>query len=234
MREIFEVTRAWNGVIAALLYIIIALKTGAPLYPALAIFFATSFGNAVNDYFDFLIDAEKKPSRPIPSGKIGRGSVLFLSIILLALSLLFSGKALPLVLFTDILLFLYSWKIKRLNKPLGNAVVAFVSALVPFVPLSFVPFNPLPLSSVIFTVMLAREIAKDVEEKDVSGLYGSLGPWALHLSIGSLLSSLLIPAPISVLIAFLPLFFFKSPKMVQEAMKAGFLIFMVSYLLWGG
>ena len=37
----------------------------------LVVFFVTGAGNAINDYFDYEIDAINKPSRPIPSGKIG-------------------------------------------------------------------------------------------------------------------------------------------------------------------
>ena len=83
----------------------------------ITVFLITGAGNAINDYFDASIDAVNRPERPIPSGRLTKGSVYKFSILLFACGILiayFIGT-IPLViaLFNSMLLYVYAFSLKR-------------------------------------------------------------------------------------------------------------------------
>ncbi|CUT04389.1 geranylgeranylglycerol-phosphate geranylgeranyltransferase [Candidatus Chrysopegis kryptomonas] len=126
-------------------------------------------GNIINDFFDVEIDRINKPERPIPSGLITRKSSLliyFLTTISgLALTLFLNKLARGIALISTMIIFLYSFKLKR--TPLfGNFTVAFMTGLA-FIFAGSVVNN---FKDTIFPFLFAflinfpREIIKDIED----------------------------------------------------------------------
>ncbi len=132
----------------------------------------TGAANAVNDYFDVDIDRINKPKRPLPSGKVSPAGALSWSLFLFALGIAVSfgvnPQAVAIAALASVLLFLYSWRFKRL--PLvGNFTVSFISGLA-FVyggvavgrfQASLIP------ATFAFLFHFGREILKDIE--DIAG-----------------------------------------------------------------
>ena len=66
------------AIIAVILVAILAKSVDIPIILAmLAVFFAMSAGNVINDYFDYKIDLINKPQRPIPSGRMQKTMHIF-------------------------------------------------------------------------------------------------------------------------------------------------------------
>ena len=139
--------------------------------------FEISAGNVINDYFDYKIDMINKPSRPIPSGRISPNAArnyaygLFLAgTICGALISYMTGSWIPfvIVLFADVVLYVYAYKLK--STPLiGNLTVGFMTGLCfafggyslgtePIISISIF------LGFFAFVMTTAREITKDVED----------------------------------------------------------------------
>ena len=74
MNPYIEILRPGNAAMAAISIILIAFIdktfTLPVIFAILTVFFETSAGNVINDYFDYEIDLINKPSRPIPLGRI--------------------------------------------------------------------------------------------------------------------------------------------------------------------
>lgn len=74
MNPYVEIIRPGNVIMAIIAVILVAIlekSIDVPIILAmLAVFFAMSGGNVINDYFDYKIDLINKPQRPIPSGRI--------------------------------------------------------------------------------------------------------------------------------------------------------------------
>ncbi len=126
-------------------------------------------GNIINDFFDVEIDKINKPNRPIPSGLIKRETALslyFLTTISgLGLGLLLNKLSLSIALLSAVIIFLYSFKLKRI--PLfGNFTVALMTGFA-FIFAGSVVDN---FKDVIFPFLFAllinfsREIVKDIED----------------------------------------------------------------------
>ena len=99
---------------------------------ALSAALVAAAGNVINDYYDINIDKINRPLRPIASGEISlKEALLFylvLEFIALSISLSISVEAFLLVLITSLLLFFYSYKLKRIII-VSNLVVALCTAL---------------------------------------------------------------------------------------------------------
>lgn len=138
---------------------------------AFAASFALASGNIINDINDLEADKINKPFRPLPSEKItikqAYGlyvSGVFLSIIL---SFFLNQFALTIVLFSILILFIYSKFLKQIPL-IGNITVAFLTGLV-FIFGGVVVNNP--VAAIIpaifaFLINLIREIVKDIEDVD--------------------------------------------------------------------
>jgi len=91
-----------------------------------------SAGNIINDYFDINIDRINRPQRVLPKGKLNLNEALFFYIVLTILSFLISFlisiNAFLIVFVSSILLFFYSYRVKR-TLLLGNFLVAFLTGL---------------------------------------------------------------------------------------------------------
>lgn len=205
MNPYIEILRPENALMSAIAIILVAIidKTmSIPIILAmLTVFFETSAGNVINDYFDYEIDLINKPQRAIPSGRIspknGRnyGYLLFaLGTICGFLISYLTNNWIPLliVLITDVVLYLYAFKLK--STPLiGNLVVGFMAGL-GFVFGGFTLNNlniiltSIYLGFFAFLMTTAREIIKDIE--DIEG-DETEGAKTLPILIGTQIPALL-------------------------------------------
>ncbi len=129
-------------------------------------------GNIVNDIFDLETDKINHPQRPLPSGTINIRQAYILYFVLLIFCLFISSfisiPVLLIVLFSNLLLIVYTIFLKQI--PLvGNIIVAFLTGLV-FILGGIVVKNPsaaLVPAIFAFLINLIREIVKDMQ--DVEG-----------------------------------------------------------------
>ncbi len=144
---------------------------------AVAVFFTAAFGYAVNDYYDVVADRVTRPSRPIPSGALSRGTVLVVALVCAALAVA-SAAFLPLfpallVPAAALLVWLYSLRVKRAGIA-GNVLVGFLSAFT----LLFGGLCAGDAGKTVFPAVLAflanlpREILKDVEDLEGDVMMG--------------------------------------------------------------
>lgn len=181
MNPYIEILRPGNALMGAISIILVALidKTiSIPVILAmLTVFFETAAGNVINDYFDYKIDLINKPERPIPSGRIslenGRnyGYLLFAAGTMcgfLISSITNNWIPFGIVLFADVVLYLYAYTLKT-TPLLGNLTVGFMTGF-GFVFGGFSINNPsiimtsLFLGFFAFVMTTAREIVKDIED----------------------------------------------------------------------
>jgi 4-hydroxybenzoate polyprenyltransferase len=104
----------------------------------LSVILLAAAGNVINDYFDFELDKEFKPNRPLPNGLMSLDAAMYLHMVLV-----FSGIGLGfylsyrngnihlgyLYLICTLLLYIYSSFLKK-TPLIGNIVVAALSAFV--------------------------------------------------------------------------------------------------------
>ena len=181
MNPYIEIIRPGNvimALIAVILIAIINLNFTIPLVLAIVVvFFATSAGNVINDYFDYNIDAVNRPDRVLPSGRISKkagrnyGYFLFAGAIATELISYFITKniiPLIIVIFAVIILYLYA-RVFKTAPFIGNLIVAFTTGLT-FVFAGYTINNPhiilvsWYLGFFAFAMTLAREITKDIED----------------------------------------------------------------------
>lgn len=222
MNPYIEILRPGNALMGAITIILVALidKTlSIPIILAMmAVFFETAAGNVINDYFDYNIDLINKPERPIPSGRISLengkkyGYLLFLAGTVCGFLISYiTNNWIPLdiVLFADIVLYLYAYRLK--STPLvGNLAVGFMTGF-GFVFGGFCINNPSIIMTSIFlgffafVMTTAREIIKDIE--DIEGDKAD-GAKTLPIMIGTKIPALLATVLILIDCALCPLLYF--------------------------
>lgn len=181
MNPYIEILRPGNAVMGAITIILVCIidrSFGIPAILAmLAVFFETAAGNVINDYFDYKIDLINKPERPIPSGRISPKSGQNYGYLQFALGTLcgflisyLTNNWIPfaIVLFADVVLYLYAYKLK--STPLiGNLTVGFMTGF-GFVFGGFTLNNPSIITTSIYlgffalVMTTARELVKDIED----------------------------------------------------------------------
>ena len=126
-------------------------------------------GNVINDIFDLEIDKINRPERPLPKGKISKNEAtvfyIFLNTLALIGSYIINLNAFLTVLFTVILLFVYSYKLKKI--PLvGNFIVSFMTGLAFVYGGIAVQNYSLAIIPALFAILInfVREIVKDIED----------------------------------------------------------------------
>ncbi|MDF1532137.1 MAG: geranylgeranylglycerol-phosphate geranylgeranyltransferase [ANME-2 cluster archaeon] len=204
VRAVFELLRWGNcamagfaalvGTLIAFLALPDSLEVVLVYEPVLvfgAVFLITGAGNAVNDYYDFEIDRINRPERPIPSGRVGRSSTLYLSFLLFALGIALSSLLGPLCLvlamFNSVMLFLYASNFKRMAL-MGNLVVGYLTGSTFLFGGALAVFQGTGIQSTVILCILAalanlaREIIKDIQdmEGDLKG-----GAHTLPIKIGA-------------------------------------------------
>jgi geranylgeranylglycerol-phosphate geranylgeranyltransferase len=128
-----------------------------------------SAGNVINDYFDINIDKINRPNRVLPKGELtlneALGFYIFLSLVSLFLSIFISLIALLEVFFASALLYLYSYKIKKIPL-LGNFIVAFLTGFAFIYGGIAVNNSNAAIIPALFALFInfIREIIKDMED----------------------------------------------------------------------
>jgi geranylgeranylglycerol-phosphate geranylgeranyltransferase len=139
------------------------------IYAALAFSFVGSAAYVINDIFDIEIDKINKPLRPLAGNALSKKEAWFLFAFLCLLSVIFSLMvnflSFLVVIISDVIVFLYSYRIKKI--PLaGNVTVSFMTGL------AFI-FGGIAVGNIegavipaIFAFMInfIREIVKDMED----------------------------------------------------------------------
>jgi geranylgeranylglycerol-phosphate geranylgeranyltransferase len=105
---------------------------GRILLACLATLLISASANAWNDYLDIEIDKINQPNRPLPAGLISLRAARLYSFFVAGLSLIvvsaISLPALVIAFLSNVLLYVYSWKLKS-TVLMGNATVALISAM---------------------------------------------------------------------------------------------------------
>ena len=178
MLSYLEVLRIPNATMSILAVLIASALIGLfnPLQILLAcvsVFLICGGGMVINDYFDYEADKINRPKRALPSGRISRKNALIYSIILLILGNIIAfiiNFQIPIIaLFNTFIIFVYSWKLKKIIL-LGNIVVSWLTASIfLFVSLlrGFIIATIFILFLVSFSSTVGREIVKTIE--DVEG-----------------------------------------------------------------
>ncbi len=126
-------------------------------------------GNIVNDIYDIETDKVSHPNRVLAQGLLSKKEAVFLNnffnVIAIILASRISDFLIVIVLFTIILLYVYSAYLKKL--PLvGNIVIAFLTGLA-FIYGGFAADNPngaIVPAVFAFLINLIREIVKDIQD----------------------------------------------------------------------
>lgn len=138
----------------------------------------TGGGNALNDYFDLLIDKTNKPERPIPSGKIQRSDALMLAagllLVGLGLAKTVNKYCLVIAAVNVAILVAYAAYSKKMLFVANLGVSYLVASVFIFGAFSTIDatnaleLEKIKVASIItvcaFFMTLAREIIKDVED----------------------------------------------------------------------
>ncbi len=176
----------------------------------LVIFLITGAGNAINDYFDSGIDAVNRPDRPIPSGRLTKGSAYKFSIALFASGILMAYfiASVPffIALFNSLLLYFYAFFLKR-KVFVGNLSVSYLTGSTFIFGGAAYGIKGIEATYVLFILSmlatLAREIVKAIEDMDGDSKDGAVTlpirigerPSAYIASAVGLLAVLLSPLP---------------------------------------
>ena len=234
----FKVMRIWNALIACLIYFGLAVKTGVEPVYTLALFFVMSFGNSINDYFDIDIDKLRKPDRPLAKGTITKKRVAEVSAITFVSSIVCSGNLFWFFVLVDLALFLYSWKIKHISKPIGNLLIALLSALVVYLPAFQGAVGLKDIALAAFFASWAREIAKDVDEKDETSLYGVFGYRAIFLAFllfvcAAVFAFSYVPLGVLLGVVLIVMLNLKNASKAEILMKLSMPVIVIAYMIFG-
>jgi geranylgeranylglycerol-phosphate geranylgeranyltransferase len=125
--------------------------------------------NGWNDYLDIEIDRVNQPQRPLPSGMVRPQSAVIFSVVLTIISLIIaatiSQAAFSIAVFSTMLLYLYSWKLKS-TVLFGNFTIATISAMSAIFG-GVAAGNVRPsfwLAAIIFTAIMGREVLKTLAD----------------------------------------------------------------------
>lgn len=180
-----EILRPANCVVAGLVGVLgatVALGS-LPSYEKslmifLVVFLGCSWGNIINDYFDYEIDKINRPNRPLPRGALSRKVALVYGLCLSALGLLIAYMlnlwAFLFAFGAYLLMYLYAWRLKP--APLvGNLAVATLTGATPLY--GAIAVGKIGLAGYLalcaFLVNVAREIFKDVEDVEGDKAHGA-------------------------------------------------------------
>ena len=177
INSIIAISRPANVLISMISIFVAAFITGT-LHPAINVLLACVSGgliaagaNTINDYFDLEIDRINKPKRPLVAGKLSSSQALIIALFEFAvgsLLALFIGFLAYIIAFSiSLLLFLYSYRLKRLPL-IGNLAVSFSTGM------AFI-YGGIAVHRVVETLIPAifaffyhfgREIIKDIQDRE--------------------------------------------------------------------
>ena len=174
LKEYYRLSRPINALAGCIAVVLSGYVAGAAswwpiIMAAITVLLITISTNAWNDYIDIEIDRVNKPERPLPAGRISPRGALIFSIVGTALSLITAAfinqPAFFIALGSNILLYLYSWKLKC-SVLFGNTAVATIIALC-FIFGGVAAGNIQPtlmLAVTVFFAIMGREILKTMAD----------------------------------------------------------------------
>jgi geranylgeranylglycerol-phosphate geranylgeranyltransferase len=174
IRGLYKISRphtTLTGVLAVILggYVAGTGEWFAVGLAALSTLLISAAANAWNDTLDLEIDRINQPHRPLPSGMVSPQTAKRFSFVLAVLGVVvaafISWQGFLIALFANVLLYIYSWRLKS-TVLLGNAAVALVSALSAIFG-GVAAGNPRPslwLGLIIFVAILGREVLKTLAD----------------------------------------------------------------------
>jgi geranylgeranylglycerol-phosphate geranylgeranyltransferase len=173
------ITRPANAVMAGVASVVAFFIATGTLVPATLLLFLvvsliTAAGNVINDYYDAEIDAVNRADRAIPSGQVSRIAALRFAILLfvsgIVVSLFTNAICIAFAVFNSLLLALYAARLKSMPL-IGNIAVSYLSGSMFLFGGAFAGIDDLfrivPVATMTFLAMMARELLKDAE--DVEG-----------------------------------------------------------------
>jgi len=176
LKAVFKIIRPVNILITFISVIvggIIALKTNTIsqflFFAAVAESLTFSAGNIINDIFDIEIDKINKPERVLPKGEISKQTALIVYILFVLLSSFISyyvsTTVFKIIIATNLVLFLYSFVLKR-TILLSNVIVAIVVGSAFILGASAVGNIRAGYILFVFALLInfGREIVKDMED----------------------------------------------------------------------
>lgn len=167
-------------------------------------FLIAAAGNVINDFFDVEVDKKVHPERPLVkrtfSLKGAREISTFLFYFGVIVTIGINWKCFLIALINSILLVLYSWKGKRKRGFIGNVVISYLTAstfLFGSLAAGSVPLIVIILITMSFSLILGREIVKDIED-----IYGDRGEkYTLPMRIGIPNSVMVVTVFVTVALA---------------------------------
>ncbi|MCF8243158.1 MAG: geranylgeranylglycerol-phosphate geranylgeranyltransferase [Melioribacteraceae bacterium] len=164
----FAITFA-SVIVAGLICSTGEIDWGPIICAAISAAFVGSAGNIINDYFDVEIDKINRPERVLPSDQISKQAALYLyiyfTVMAIAFASLINAAAIIIAVFASVVIFLYSFRLKRIPL-LGNIIVSF------FTGFAFIYGgvaagnweNGIIPALFAFFANFIREIVKDIED----------------------------------------------------------------------
>lgn len=171
-----SITRPLNVLITFLVVVVAILisqtnqiDTAKIIFASLTAALVTAGGNIVNDIYDIETDRISHPDRVLVQGLISKKEAVILYGIFNTLAIIISSKLsdllLIIVLISIIILFAYSYHLKKLPL-IGNLIVAFLTGLA-FIYGGFAADNPgaaIVPAAFAFFVNMIREVVKDMQD----------------------------------------------------------------------
>ncbi|MDW7740622.1 MAG: UbiA family prenyltransferase, partial [Bacillota bacterium] len=136
-KEFFRLGRPINALAGCIAVILSGYLAGPDswwpvIMATITVLLITVSTNAWNDYLDIEIDRINKPDRPLPAGTISpRGALMFSaigSVLSLITAIFINPPAFLIAVIANILLYIYSWKLKC-SVLWGNVTVATIVGL---------------------------------------------------------------------------------------------------------
>ncbi|UCH64362.1 MAG: geranylgeranylglycerol-phosphate geranylgeranyltransferase [Ignavibacterium sp.] len=210
LKSYITLTRPINFIITFFVVIFGALFCAAEEYSLYIILLAAisaaltaASGNVVNDIYDKESDKINHPERPLAKGIISDkeawAAYFVLTLAAIFLSAFINQIAFAIVVFTSVLLYLYSIRLKRIPL-LGNITIAYLTGLAFIyggVAVNNVSDAYLP-AVFAFMINLIRELVKDIQDMEGDKKVGlktfpiKLGTKATNILITSLTVTLII------------------------------------------
>ncbi len=174
LKGFYRLGRPINALAGCVAVFVSGYVAGAPswlpvILAASVVLLITVSTNAWNDYIDIDIDRINKPGRPLPSGEISPRQALIFStagtVLSLGIAAFINLHAFYIAIGANLLLYLYSWKLKC-TVLWGNAAVAAIVALC-FIFGGVAAGNIQPtlmLAVTVFFAMMGREILKTMAD----------------------------------------------------------------------
>lgn len=264
--QLFRLGNCAMGVVGLWLAAFIAAGTGLTdhltelVMASGVVFLFMAAGNSLNDYMDRDVDRMAHPERPIPSGRIRSGHVLWLAAILFVCAFLMSlplnPESIAIGFVAIILMLAYEWRTKRMGF-IGNVSIATMTGMLFLLGGAAVGEWEVNVSIAALAALITvgREVIKDIQDMEgdldrltlpkrigqkPAGLLASiLLSIAVVLSIEPYLSSTLsiLYLPIVVvadaIFIYSSIIHFEDPQKGQRMIKIGMIVAMFAFLVGG-